>query len=168
MRFWSRQPRSSSARTARKRRGTISMRTVFSALAIWPGNLRRSAISCISCSTTDGTFRAGHIRSTTLPSSPSAHLNWHATAFRRFRARPRSVCAASTRHLRRAAGAAPVFGSARRRAAKDSSAASGAARRAPNTGVPACAGAARPGSAIGRSTGDAGSLTRSGGSCWRN
>ena len=28
MRFWSRQPRSSSARTARKRRGTISMRTV--------------------------------------------------------------------------------------------------------------------------------------------
>ena len=63
---------------------------------------------------------------------------------------------------------APVFGSARRRAAKDSSAASGAARRAPNTGVPACAGAARPGSAIGRSTGAAGSLTRSGGSCWRN
>ena len=57
---------------------------------------------------------------------------------------------------------------ARRRAAKDSSAASGAARRAPNTGVPACAGAARPGSAIGRSTGAAGSLTRSGGSCWRN
>ena len=39
---------------------------------------------------------------------------------------------------------------------------------APNTGVPACAGAARPGSAIGRSTGAAGSLTRSGGSCWRN
>ena len=168
MRFWSRQPRSSSARTARKKaRDYLDEDSIFGSgdLAGQFAPVRDQLYFLLD----DGwdVPRGTHpVNDAAIESFGSLELA--RDRFPSFPGTPAQLCAASTRHLRRAAGAAPVFGSARRRAAKDSSAASGAARRAPNTGVPACAGAARPGSAIGRSTGAAGSLTRSGGSCWRN
>lgn len=89
MRFWSRQPRSSSgADGAKKARDYLDEDSIFGSgdLAGQFAPVRDQLYFLLrrrmgrSARDTSG--------STTLPSSPSAHLNWHATAFRRFRGTP--------------------------------------------------------------------------------